>query len=469
MPLSVLPPGFVPVKSSNTVPQGFKPTSVQAPPPGFTPLEPVEEDPIDMDWKEAVLEGLGNVPESAGETARGLFNAVIHPIDTAKGLGGLVVGGVQKLIPGTQEQEENFDLMIDFYKDRYGSVEGFKRASIKDPVGVLADGASFAMPGGALIKSLGTTAKVGALTKVGAALQKVSTAVDPLSVAAKVVRAPLGLVPKGTPGKMYAKAVKFSSSLPIEEAQKLVNTALAEKIMPTISGLNNLRSKINLANKEISDLIAVSKSSGQGVKLSSLVKNMEKIKEATVSARDIKTVNKVVDDFKARYVEPGIETDITVSVEKAQQIKQRIYKELEGAYAKNNLKPVNTETRMAIASNAREAIEQLVPEIKQLNAKDGSMIALRKALESRVATISKGEIINISNAARITAGGMLGGAVGVGAGITVGILQHPLVRAKLAIVLNDLKNANVVINPTQAAIRMGLVNVSRAEQQTRNK
>ncbi len=69
----------------------------------------------------------GNLPTSAFGLAKGIGSAILHPIQTVKGLGGIAVGGVQRLIPGQQAQEQKFDAFTSFLNERYGTSFGEKK------------------------------------------------------------------------------------------------------------------------------------------------------------------------------------------------------------------------------------------------------------------------------------------------------------------------------------------------------
>lgn len=83
----------------------------------------------------AGLKALGNIPSSAFGLVKAIGSAAMHPIQTVKGISGAVVGGVEKLIPGEQEQEQKFNALAQFFKDRYGSLENLQRTATNDPFG----------------------------------------------------------------------------------------------------------------------------------------------------------------------------------------------------------------------------------------------------------------------------------------------------------------------------------------------
>ena len=140
-----------------------------------------------MGLGEMASSAVGNLPGSAWQFAKDVTAPIHSPVETAKGLGGLAAGVVQRMNrsqrsglgldeePGAQEQ--NVDALLDFVKERYGGLENIKRTVAKDPAGFFADIAGLAMGGGGLAaKAAGTAGKVG---KIGAAVQKAGRAVDP--------------------------------------------------------------------------------------------------------------------------------------------------------------------------------------------------------------------------------------------------------------------------------------------------
>ncbi len=115
---------------------------------------------------QAGLKAAGNVPSSALNLGKGLFSAVTNPIDTAKSLGATVAGGIQKLKPGRQAQEENFDAFTGFLKERYGSLENLQKTATEDPFGfgsevlsLVTGGAALAGKSAQVSKAIGTVGK----------------------------------------------------------------------------------------------------------------------------------------------------------------------------------------------------------------------------------------------------------------------------------------------------------------------
>ncbi|HEY6019163.1 MAG TPA: hypothetical protein VIY48_04465 [Candidatus Paceibacterota bacterium] len=150
--------------------------------------------PQPRSWGQTAFESVTNIPSSAAEFGKGIYQSVRHPVDTAKDLISAAQGGVvnitpqpaldlvNRIDPGNAARREEVskigDAVGQFYKNRYGSMEGFKEAVAKDPVGILSD-ASMVLSGGAtLAPKASTLAKI---LKAGA------SATNPLEIAGKAV------------------------------------------------------------------------------------------------------------------------------------------------------------------------------------------------------------------------------------------------------------------------------------------
>jgi hypothetical protein len=412
-------------------------------------------DPETLSWKDTLISGMKNLPSSGFQLLKDLKNSVVNYEDTVTALAGTIVGGIEKVIPGEQPNEKYVDLLMDFYKDRYGSIDGFKQALATDPAGVLADGASFAVPGGAMLKSVGSATKVNALTRMGSAAIKTGTAIDPFNLGQKALKVPAGLITNKLPTKLYQSAVKFSPAMGKIKVDNMIETALMNQIMPTTGGLTRLKSKLNVLNKEISDKINIAEKQGKRIHMNEFFKDMDSLRNEAIYSSDVKKINKVVEDFiQKQAIEPR---RLTMSPSEAQTLKKKMYKELESTYSKIAAKPISVETKRTIVRGIKESLEQIIPEIKQLNQKNSTLIELNKAIEKRVGAINNADIIPFSSTMKAAAATQAAGGAGLIAGLTGGLISGPKIKSRIAILLKHLDKKGVKITPTKTAIEMGLV------------
>jgi hypothetical protein len=127
-------------------------------------------------------QAIRNVPSSAGRLVGDIVQAISSPVQTAKTILDVGAGALQNVLPERLVQAIGEDRpsrelagqVGQFYKGRYGSEEGIKKAIATDPVGVMAD-LSTILAGGA----------AAAPRAVAAPIKAASRAVDPLTIAAK--------------------------------------------------------------------------------------------------------------------------------------------------------------------------------------------------------------------------------------------------------------------------------------------
>ncbi|HEC65863.1 MAG TPA: hypothetical protein ENI23_11235, partial [bacterium] len=129
-----------------------------------------EKSPIGSGF--SLKETIRNIPGSAGRLVGDVASLVRHPIQTAKAIGRVGGGAVEKFIPGEHPAEQSFDQVVDFFKQRYGGIENIKRTVQEDPVGFAADISALLTGGGAAIKGVAPLGKLSKVAKVGGAIQQ---------------------------------------------------------------------------------------------------------------------------------------------------------------------------------------------------------------------------------------------------------------------------------------------------------
>lgn len=386
-------------------------------------------------WADVSVAAVKSIPSSAVKFGEDIAEAVTHPVKTISSLSQLGVGLIEKLMPGEQPAEKYVDAFVDGLKTQYGSIEGFKKKVSEDPVGVMGDIASVLVPAGKLATISGTTKAV----KTGKTLAKLGATIEPTQVAAKVAGKVLGkIIPEDVPGKLYTSAAKFSTTLSEAKRAKLVNTALDNQIMPTVEGLERIQGKIKRFDDKIGTLIDEATKSGKKFPVSTLFRDLKELRRGLSSDPMLrkKQVDNVAKKLNLHFKKIG-QKEITPA--EAQQLKKAIYKETENFYEKTKKSPATIEAKQAIAKASKESLEEIIPEIKTLNKNEGALIELNKALEKSASRISNRDLIGIGVPLKGLAGGVVGGGKGAAAFIALALLDTPQVKAKLAIVANQLK------------------------------
>jgi len=193
------------------MPAAAEPAPLMQPAPATPkPAEPA------ISWSEVPAEAMKNLPSSAIGVAESMVAPIMHPLDTAASIGALGKGAYSKAagaLGAEQKPEEKakeeapLNAVIDFYKQRYGTEEGFKQALAKDPAGVAADLSSFLTGGGSMAarapgmlgKAGAAAAKLGKMEPVTAGMGKLAEGVGALGATA--VAAPASVLFSFTTGK----------------------------------------------------------------------------------------------------------------------------------------------------------------------------------------------------------------------------------------------------------------------------
>lgn len=158
--------------------------------------------PTAAPWSDVAAGAITNFIPSTVNIFKGMAQAIADPIETAKGVVDIGAGAIQNALPtglvdlvnkiapseSAAEARKKAALVGQHYVNRYGSVEGFKKALSEDPAGIMADAATVLSGGAGLARGAG-------LAKTGEAINAASRAIDPVrlsvNAANKVVR-PIG-------------------------------------------------------------------------------------------------------------------------------------------------------------------------------------------------------------------------------------------------------------------------------------
>jgi len=405
---------------------------------------------------DVVTGAITNIPESAGNMVKGIANTVRHPIDTVEGLGNIVRGGIEKLIPGESPKEANFDAVINFFKDRYGGEENLKKTIATDPVGFAADLSTIFTGGGALLKASG-------LAKAGNVVSKAGGLVDPVNAVVNTGRAVskgVAKLPLTSPERLYASAVKPPKNIKKTSAQlkKEISIGLDEGILPNEGGLEKL-------NKTVSEIEGVQETA-VSAKMPYFVSKDEALQHVPdiIAEYQKKSVfpaesKSIIESATKKFIE---EHGDWISLDHAVNMKKGIYEDLRGKYGKQTTAPSEmVDWNKAVARGLKDSVYKAVvdanPSLKALGEKEGALLGLKSAIESGAQRISKRDIMGIGVPIKTGVGMAVGKAIGsetVGAlaGAAAGIIDTPIVKARLAVALN--KSRKKSLNTRTSKTRM---------------
>ena len=106
------------------------------------------------------------------------------------------------------------------------------------------------------------------------------------------------------------------------------------------------------------------------------------------------------------------------------------------------------------------------PEIKQINKKDGDLIALKNELEEAAATVSRGDLLRFGMLAKAGRGGAVAGKPGILGGLALGMLDsYPWLKARLAIIIHKMNKRGLYVRRTPAVLRLMGAEAEQAREQ----
>ena len=392
-----------------------------------------ETQPLDQNVDYNIGTAIGNIPESASNTIKDIYNAFRHPQDTIIGINNVVSGAINKFTPGLQSSEKYADAAGEMIKQDYGSWNKFKQHAMDDPVGVVGDVASI-VSGGSLV-----------VPKYGAKLNKMAGAIDPLNVAVSgasklAMNAPLT---KNIPRSMYKSSAKFNKKF---DANAVTETALRERIMPTDGGISKALNKVSDIDMQIDGLIDASVDSGQRIPRTKLYQHLKqarrKLGGVNLEASDnLKKLNKVVGDFEIHM--KGLKGKDQLTAREVQDFKKNIYQTIQWKKNQGTGSQAKSVTRKSIARGAKDELERIMPEIKGFNLKQGEMIELLDAIDAPAARIQNKDMSGIGLPLKVMAGEAAAGGIGSFIGFVLGLADSPKIKARIAIGLNDIKRQSI--------------------------
>ena len=402
--------------------------------------QPVEQNqPSDFSFSKMI----GNIPGSALQFGKDIVQPIIHPVQTAEALTGLGADIGSKMEDGPN----TFDLVkhvlgvkgspgsavADALKNRYGGVENVKNTIQTDPVGALGDVAGVLTGAGPALRS----GKIAGMAKV----------IDPVNATVNSLRYGGGkVIPKGLPEKLYESAAKFGTTIDPAKRSKMVQTALKRKIMPTQKGYEKLNKSIGETYAKLGDVIVAADKSGKTIGIDSIMRHVDDLKKKLggvdnpEALKDLKQIDKYVDGYLKQLNDKGI---TVLKPSEAQALKQNIYKRVN--YDKANLKGnyATVDARKTVAKGAKESLEELDPSIKGYNSEIGDMLELQGPLARSSSRIENRNPIPFDAPMNIAAGGLAADVPGVAAGTALSIFEMPRVKARAAILAEQLRNPNI--------------------------
>lgn len=242
--------------------------------------------------------------------------------------------------------------------------------------------------------------------------------------------------------RLYQGALNPRVTTDPSEVRSAVQTGLENKIPVTEAGVAKLNSIMSDLNNQITQKLTPAAESGMTIaprSVAARLNDVEKRVRAQVNPEaDVKAVKQSGDEFLRNQPDP-------IPVDTAQALKVGTYRKLSGKYGEMAT-DAQVESQKALARGIKEELTKQIPELADLNAKEGSLFDLQGPLESAV-TKAMNRSGRGAGLMDLATGGAVGGLTGSGplgmaAGVMNHILQNPAVRSRLAIAINQARRQN---------------------------
>jgi hypothetical protein len=293
-------------------------------------------------------------------------------------------------------------------------------------------------------------AKLASLSKLGAkaapALEKVAkvgTAIDPLNLAANT--AGYGItkaLPTTIAPKLYESAAKFSTTLSPAERASITETALKNQIPLSYEGLGMVQSKLTDLGDKMDNLIINATDQNIKIPASKVLTSLKDVKKQSggfkiEAAQDIKEINNIEKQFKD-YLKKNKITSVTP--QQLQEFKTDAYQRIDFGRSPEKPSIPKEQSYKAMAGSARQSLEDLMPELKAINAQYGSLKELQPNLQRSVNRIENRDLMGLGATAKTGAGGALGGIPGALVGFGQSLLDSPKIKGEAALKLYKKQN-----------------------------
>ena len=386
-----------------------------------------------------------------------IFNAITSPLETGESIFNMIAGGVQKLDPTGilgNNKEKYAEAIADYYAEKYGSFNAFKRELQSNPAGVLGDGSMF-ITGGAGVAKLG--AKLGAtgniVSKGADAVGKAGASIDPFNLALNVpltgAGQAIGTFTKDTLApSLYESSLKPSANALKSRRDRAVQTGLNEKLPINRKSAIYINDTIADLGKKVDEII---ESSDASIPVEKLFETFDSLVDEFNVVGDVNSKGNLAEIAKLRdKFEASLQNKRNLSASEFQKIK-KIYAN-QADYNKVNQQGTRVDESFyrEIAGNAREAVSDAIPAVKAGNKRMTDLFNLDEFLSPRVGVLgnSSGGAGQFGRAVASQSQGGVQGVSNAGGALIGEFLNSG--RARAGILLNEYRN-----NPVSALLDNG--------------
>lgn len=279
----------------------------------------------------------------------------------------------------------------------------------------------------------------------------------PITDARQIAETKLKTLRDVSKAQKSAQQAYTRTSKELESAMKVRPTTTSPKMwdnhIKTLTRLNNeakaelesAKDAVMLANQEFK--------AANRAKLAEIAKHQQALDTHGIDTREtVKALDAIAADIKKLPKDKAapllkkleqekveLSSDKVISPRRAQEMKQRLHKMLQDAYTgKEPIDKIKEEAAMRFASRLGDQLEELYPELKDLNRESGNYLELLKHLTKTMDKYENSTGINLLDAGAAGAGALIHGSPGAAEAMVVNRMsKSPIFMAKLANVLEE--------------------------------
>lgn len=255
------------------------------------------------------------------------------------------------------------------------------------------------------------------------------------------------LIPEALPESLLQTALKFRPSIDQATRLRMTRTALDEGIMPTSKGLEQISSKLTNLDARLNKIVDDATDRGVLIPKKALFVELKSLRKGLggVNIRageNIKQIDNIVAGFDQQLKKIG---KSKLTPREVQDLKRNAYKQLKFDVSQQSARFAETEAEKGIIRGAKKSLESIDPNVVKINRREGDLLQLGDELEQVVSRLDNRNLISLDTAVKVTAGTATGSPVGAAAGVGAAVLGAPRVKARTALILENIrKNAETL-------------------------
>jgi hypothetical protein len=228
----------------------------------------------------------------------------------------------------------------------------------------------------------------------------------------------------------------------------MIRTALDESIMPTTNGLELISKKLSNLDRGLDKIIDGATKRGVMIPRKALFTELGKLRKDLGgvnlrATKNLKQIDDIVSSFDKQLKKIG---KAKLTPREVQDLKRSAYRQLRFDVSQQNAQFAKTEAEKAIIRSGKKSLERIDPNVQKINQREGKLLELGDELERAVGRLDNRNLISLDTAAKVAAGAATGSPVGTGIGTGAAALGAPRVKARTAIILENIRRSGEMMD-----------------------